>query len=301
MRGMTMAAVVGLSMAWGAVPAAADTAACSYDPGTLTVSVTVKDTDALPTSVSASGASILAGASPCGSATVTNTDSILVGAAQPKDDERVHITHDFTPGFTDEPGGSDEIEIVVDLRSGTGDVLGIAFAADTAPRAYVVGGSQINLNAAEGDGVDADVTLDGVEEIVLSGALGDDLLSGAGGAGTPEKPTGIDLRIDGLGGNDVLIGGDGFDHLVGSDGDDVLVNPDGTADGGQGKDRIAAGPGDDTAVEGGLGNDRLKGQRGDDRLSGGSGKDVLAGGPGFDICIGGPGDDTFRGCEVITV
>ncbi|ABC32762.1 RTX toxins and related Ca2+-binding protein [Hahella chejuensis KCTC 2396] len=85
-------------------------------------------------------------------------------------------------------------------------------------------------------------------------------------------------RMEGLGGNDILIGEGGDDELLGGAGDDTL-------NGGLGDDRL----------EGGEGNDRLEGKEGDDVLLGGAGDDVLVGGMGADILHGGAGNDVLNG------
>jgi len=73
------------------------------------------------------------------------------------------------------------------------------------------------------------------------------------------------LVIEGLGGNDVLVGSQGDDVLVGGEGDDILI-------GRAGDDVLIGGPGDDVLI-------------------GGRGNDILVGGPGRDLLIGGPGSD----------
>ena len=71
--------------------------------------------------------------------------------------------------------------------------------------------------------------------------------------------------IDGLAGDDVLIGHGGKDVLIG----------------GADNDRLEGGLGDDT-LEGGIGDDVLKGGGDNDNLSGGTGDDTLIGGYGND-------------------
>ena len=80
--------------------------------------------------------------------------------------------------------------------------------------------------------------------------------------GTPNP--GSTPRIEGLGGDDVLIGSD--------------LDESGSGQAG---------------LYGGDGNDRLEGLGGNDRLDGGPGDDVLEGGRGVDLLLGGTGNDTY--------
>ena len=128
----------------------------------------------------------------CGrAATVNNTDSIVVlsGAGG----QTLSVSLDaggFQPGFTNELGSSDEIEISVSL-GGDGDSL-IVYGSPTADDHIVIGKSsgfavmgRMNLNADETTGIDADLTMIiGIEERIVSGRGGKDVISGAGGAGT---------------------------------------------------------------------------------------------------------------------
>jgi trimeric autotransporter adhesin len=88
---------------------------------------------------------------------------------------------------------------------------------------------------------------------------GDDVVTGS---------TGSYEYVRGLGGNDVITGGDLWDWLKGDAGDDMLL--------------------------GGGGEDRLEGGAGDDELNGGDGNDRLEGGAGADILAGGTGDDAYH-------
>jgi hypothetical protein len=75
-------------------------------------------------------------------------------------------------------------------------------------------------------------------------------------------------RIDGLAGNDTLLGGGLADRLLGGAGQDVL--------------------------QGFGGNDELQGGSGDDWLSGDLGNDTLIAGGGNDTLLGGSGHDLYR-------
>ena len=91
----------------------------------------------------------------------------------------------------------------------------------------------------------------------LVGSIGGDIIYGQGGADT----------IQGLDGNDRLYGGDGDDRLFGDQGADYLF--------------------------GDAGNDTLSGDEGNDWLEGGAGNDRIEGGAGADWMAGGAGADTF--------
>jgi Ca2+-binding RTX toxin-like protein len=116
---------------------------------------------------------------------------------------------------------------------------------------------------ATGDGSD---TLTNVEG--LFGSEQDDHLSGDSRAN----------RLDGFGGDDVVLGRGGDDNISGHccpSGNDRLL-------GGAGRDRIAGGEGDDF-LRGGTGKDALHGQTGDDRFRAKDGlRDTVRGGRGFD-------------------
>jgi Ca2+-binding RTX toxin-like protein len=87
-----------------------------------------------------------------------------------------------------------------------------------------------------------------------------------------------ELRVEGMGGNDIFIGGTGRDWF----------------DGGVGNDTLTAGAGDDF-LRGGSGNDTLNGDAGYDYLDGGDGHDTVNGGAGNNYFIGGAGADTYIG------
>lgn len=96
--------------------------------------------------------------------------------------------------------------------------------------------------------------------------------------------------IFGLGGNDVIHGGNQDDCLVGGDGDDQLY-------GENGKDVLLGGNGNDNPIDGGTGKDALYGGPGDDTIDGSNGSDTIDGGSGDDSCNGGSAPDTITDCE----
>ncbi|WP_313137435.1 calcium-binding protein [Paracoccus jeotgali] len=113
----------------------------------------------------------------------------------------------------------------------------------------------------------------------------DQIAAGAGAA-----------KINGMGGDDMIVGSWGDDWLWGGDGDDTIRGGFGSdyMVGGNGDDRLLGQLGDDRLF-GGNGNDLMLGGMGDDRMLGGDGNDTLKGGPGNDLMLGGAGDDLISG------
>jgi Ca2+-binding RTX toxin-like protein len=90
--------------------------------------------------------------------------------------------------------------------------------------------------------------------------------------------------VNGLGGNDNLLGFDGVDILNGGLGDDTLTGGDGG----------------DTLI-GSSGNDSLSGRAGDDTLTGGIGKDLLVGDGGGDIFNFDKAKESKKGANADTI
>ena len=122
------------------------------------------------------------------------------------------------------------------------------------------------------------------EHAVVAGSPADDRIDAAAFGGT--------VVLNGLAGNDALLGGNANDTLDGGAGDDALDGRGGndTLLGGDGNDTLSGGPGEDT-LDGGAGDDALNGGEGNDRLGGGEGNDRFEIGPGNDAFDGGPGTD----------
>jgi Ca2+-binding RTX toxin-like protein len=319
----------------GPVPPAR-AATCAFDPSTASVTIEVGDGE---TGVIArSGDAITLNGAPCGSATVSTTDTIVVnGTGTPVEVEIDLSGGPFAPGATPEDGGGDtEIEFAINLPSGSPTVL---ISGSAGADAITVGAAGINLNATETTG-DADVTIVGTPLIAVEGLAGTDVLSVAGGAGTGAPGAASlsggdddDELLGGLGGS-TLDGGNGIDtgdytsatggvnanlatgvaghgaggtdqlaqieNLVGSRKADTLTG-DAQANllaGGHGADTISGHDAGD-AIIGGDGRDRLFGQKGPDDLFGGPAKDQLDGGKAKDFCRGGPDPDSFVFCEAI--
>lgn len=278
--------VTGLAVPAGAVPT------CTYDPVTLSATVTVGNGESA--TIARAGAAITLDGAPCEAATVTTTDTIVVNTTGIP----VQITIDlsggaFEPGATAESDGSSEIEFTLDLPAGMPTLL---IAGGTGSDNLVVGTGGINLNAGETNG-DADVLITGNPAIVLSSGDGDDVLSVGGGRGTGAPATGAtllggegaDLLLGGLGGN-TFDGGPGTDELDYAAAESLVLadlgagrvdHQGGGSDSIAGIENLTGSPGNDHIVGDAVAN-VLRGAGGDDRLQGLGGDDTLVGGPGTD-------------------
>jgi hypothetical protein len=271
----------------GASPARADTATCTYDAATHTATMLVT---AQPASLG-SGIAVSqpdgvirfqsgAAATPCGAATRTNTDTIVVTSTNASSTGSIfRIGPSFAGGFTNEPGSSDEIELSFDFTSGGRWYLTPSARLSTTPLDLALGGNQLNLNRSEVDGLDADATVLGAEAVFVEGSLVADAVLAGGGFGTT-GPFTTRLVVASGPGADVIVGGARADDLSGG------LDPD--------------------VISGGKGRDDLKGEGGIDRLFGNSGNDKLLGGPARDRLNGGAGrgdrcttkKDKHKGCEI---
>lgn len=289
-------AAISLGLAWLTAPSAVAQATCSFDPVTGTVEVTLVGSAAA--TISRQGDAIAVDGVACDTATVENTDTVVVsgsGAGQPDD-----LTIDlgagaFAPGKEGDEGdgGDPEIEFRIDLPGGGVVRVGGTPDAD----ALTLGSAGANLNADEPVG-DVDVTLSGPASWELNGAQGADVLRLSGGQGTGGPAsgatalggTGQDLILAGAGGG-TLDGGGGVDTVSFARASPVRANlstgtarqaslpPNDLADvenlvGSPGAD-VLIGDGGDNRLEGGGGRDRLDGRKGDDVLKGGRGRDTL--------------------------
>ncbi|MEZ5715607.1 MAG: calcium-binding protein [Paracoccaceae bacterium] len=103
-------------------------------------------------------------------------------------------------------------------------------------------------------------------------------------------------RMNGLAGNDTILGGGGNDTLRGGSDDDLMTGGDGDdiVIGGTGRDTIFGNAGTDI-IRGTGGFDTINGGDGDDSVFGGAQADRVLGGDGNDTCEGGGGFDTIDG------
>ncbi len=145
-------------------------------------------------------------------------------------------------------------------------------------------------------GLGTDV-LSGIERAVLTGGVKANLLNASAFTNV--------AVLNGLGGNDTLIGGSGIDSMNGGEGNDSLLGNNGNdtlngganddiLDGGVGNDVLLGEEGNDSVV-GGLGNDGLDGGNGNDTLKGEAGHDTILGGAGTDQLLGGIENDLLLG------
>jgi Ca2+-binding RTX toxin-like protein len=147
-------------------------------------------------------------------------------------------------------------------------------------------------------GLDDDILVGNDADNRIDGREGNDQVSGLGGVDVllgGESDLGRD-RLDGGRGADQLDGGPGDDRLFGGDEDDSLDGDSGSdaLDGGGGNDLVQGGPGSDTSVFGGAGADEVYGANKGSQV-GGDGADSLGGGEGNDQLFGGPANDTLDG------
>ncbi len=245
-----------------ALPASAHGATCGFSLTTVTITVASGETITVGRTVAGDITVTGGGSPPCGGATVSAADSIVITGAGGSESVTIDLTNGaFEPGNSAEASGSPEIEWSVDLAGGSGDAIAVSGGPGSDTLTYGTGGLALN-----GDS-DVDVTLVGIETHSASGAGAADRLSGAGGNGAG-GPFASALTLSGGAGSDAVIGGSG---------DDVL-------DGGADDDTVTGAGGDDTII-GGAGNDTENGDAGNDTLSQGAvadGNDALTGGSGVD-------------------
>jgi Ca2+-binding RTX toxin-like protein len=283
---------------------------CAYDAGDHEVTVSINDPFISSFGIRVDSGAIMVANEPCAPATVHNVDLItVVQNAKANLSVSLDITEPFAPGFTDEPGGSDEIEFEFELGTGEDHVTARGGDENNFLRAGIKPGPsrmKINLNANESNGVDGDVSSDTeLATIALAGEGGNDVVSAAGGRGTGD-PFPNRAILTGGENSDTVIGGPAGDHLRGASitcptcpGADVIKGRGGKDEilGSLNGDLMVGGPGADS-MEGGDGKDTMKGSAGGDELFGQGGADKLNGGPNSDKCRGGPGNDTIKNCEI---
>jgi hypothetical protein len=259
---------LGLASLLPSIPSAVAQESCTYDAGAHSVLASVSSpgwSDPGANKISIAGGQITYEGSPCGGATVFNTDSASISGSAIEEVIKIDLRGgSFGPGLTPEPDGLPEIEIYVDLGAGRDDF--VAVRGTQGSDSIVLGQDGYGLNPDE----DADILPANAGGWIVWGDRGDDTINGHGGSGTGDRATAF-LALYGMTGNDRILGGRRLNLLAGSAGRDVLI-------GGRGRD----------AMEGGSGDDKLKGKAGDDRLEGG---------PGKDTCVPGPGSWFIDSCE----
>ena len=97
----------------------------------------------------------------------------------------------FDPGFTNEPGTSDEIEFAIDI--GVYSIVGIDGTAGNQKIDFgqgagaLAGVSRINLNAGETTGIDSDVSITNVSSLWVDGNAGSDRIRAQGDKDRPRS------------------------------------------------------------------------------------------------------------------
>jgi Ca2+-binding RTX toxin-like protein len=256
------AAVVLAGLAGAASASAA--VSCTFAAGTATIGLPANG-DAATLSQTAAGAITVNGAA-CGAATRANTTSVLVDGALGSQSLTVSLANN---NFNNPTG----TEPLINARLGSGsDTIQVDGAAAADNIRFGTLGANFNADS------DLDLVSSSVENFTFRGLLGNDVLSGNGGAGTGSPTTK---------GNVHWLGGAGGDTLTGGDGPDDLAGDADLAGGG-----AVAGGGNDV-ISGGTGSDTLSGHVGDDSLTGGDGNDQMRLDIGNDTYSAGDGQDTF--------
>ena len=300
---LVLALAAAFTFLFSVTPANAATV-CTFVPPTLTVRI---DPGASAT-LSRSGTAIQLNGSSCGTATVTNADTIVVTGAAGAETLTLQLAlGPFAPGAAAEATGAAEIELEVDLGTQPAGARDrIVLQGTGGNDVYRLGSAGGNLN---GDN-DADLTgpgggvipTIGAELVTVSALSGDDTVSGeqaVSGSGAP-VPAPISLE---------LLGGDGDDTLKGGSFDDTL-------DGNVGADFLKGNGGIDTstyakrvlhlrvdiagALDGTDADNDGVAEEGDtttgdvENLIGGKGPDLLIGSDAINVLTGNDGNDELR-------
>jgi Ca2+-binding RTX toxin-like protein len=182
----------------------------------------------------------------------------------------------------------------LDIAGGTGPAELYAFNDSAGTPFYHVWGTDANgtdfccfIAVNNPDDVDS--------KLVVHGGAGADYikLENYGVPGWSAGPLRVSSSVNGLGGNDTIIGGSALyeDELDGGNNNDTIW-------GGPGYDHIIGGASDDE-LHGGTGGDYIEGFSGIDTIFGDAGNDGIDGGVGNDIISGGDNNDTISGGDDI--
>src|SRR5262245_53450088 len=216
LRRLGVAAGALLALWWVLAPSNASAApTCTFDGMTATVTVAVGNGESA--TIVRQGEAIALDGAPCDTATVNNTDAIVVNGTGIPASVTIDLSGgQFAPGATPEnDGGDSEIEFSINLPAGSPTVrVSGSGGSDT----IVVGAGGINLNATEPAG-DADVLIIGLAVIVVDGNASSDTLSVAGGSGTGAQRAGT---LNGNTENDTLFGAGGGSTFDGGAGTDTV-------------------------------------------------------------------------------
>jgi Ca2+-binding RTX toxin-like protein len=256
---------------------------CAVNAGTATVTLGSSDTASL--SVGGARQINVNGAQCGGTATTSTIDAIVVNGST--GNETLNLDHGggaFAPGLTPEPTGTSEIELTVNLSTGT-DVL--TLVGGSGPDMFMFGSIGVALN----DDDDSDLTQTGIETFNVNAGGGPDTVSGAGND-TTGLPFPSALTLNGDAGGDALTGGAGIDTVNGGAGADLL-------NGGGNNDNLFGGSEDD-GLDGGLGNDSINGMSGTDTGLFASATSAVTVNLRIETTTGGAGSDTLTGVENVT-
>ena len=249
--------VVAVLLILGVAPAGA-AISCTYTPGNHTVSIQMTE-QGDNANVRVGAGLIQVAGSPCGSATVDNTNTVTAtGAAGAQT-----LTIDQSGGaFVHSSGaGEREIKFTANLSTGRDSVVVVGSPGDDTVR---LGTGGINL---DGD-ADKDVTFGSIENVGIVDVLGGtNILTANGGFGT-SAPWPAAIPISGGPDSDTITGGTSDDSLTGGTGADTI-------DGSEGNDHIGGGDADDV-ITGGEDDDVIAGEKGNDTIDAGPGNDAIA-------------------------
>lgn len=326
-------ALVGLAgLVWFITPVPASAAAaCSFDEAGATVHVVIPEWDTA--TLARGGDAILLDGVPCGAATVTNTDLVLLVDGQEGELGKPSVTIDlsggpFAPGLTPEADGSSELEIWHEISSFPGaDLMHIIGSDGDDPIEVIEGysegtfGAWLDVDVGAGLDGEGDIGINLFERFAFDLGDGDDRVglddTGGfmppmvlyGGPGDDVLPDGThEDAIHGGGGRDRLVSyfgifidltqdtffGGGIEQRFSGIEDVEALSFDNAIDGSQGQNLLIGGPGTDF-ITGRGGDDRVVGGDGDDVIDGQSGDDDIEGGLGPDRLTGGKGADTLDG------
>jgi len=240
------------------VAAGFGSASCDYNATNHKVTISIVDSLQADISRDEAGRIRLEGAWCDNLASVTNTDEIVVTGDSGAQSVHLDLANKgFRPGFTNEPGKSDEIEFFISLGagsdsisimgSGSSDKIDIGQVTTQFFVQY-----HINLNSRESTGVDTDINLLDVEGFSVNGMGGNDRIRATGKAQTGPEPLGLTVGIQGGEGDDLIKGGAGADIIFADGGVDVVYGKGGNdtiylTDATPG-DIAYGGPGTDTCV-----------------------------------------------------
>jgi Ca2+-binding RTX toxin-like protein len=224
--------------------------------------------------------------------TLGSADNVTVGDLTGTDLDQANIDLGATPGSGVGDGAADTVIVDgtdgadnVKVGSAGGDVLVSGLYTDVQVAGAESANDNVDVNTLGGDDtIKTGLGLSGPAAVNIDGGTGTDTesysgtpfadsigigrdgdgVAAFGTTGTPAVATAVEnLDVEGLGGDDTIIGQNGIGTLT------------------------------HLTIDGGAGDDTIQGGDGDDTLNGGSGSDSVNGGRGSDVALLGGGDDSF--------